>query len=59
MSAESFAKEIGSQCGILSGSRDNSVYNALWVAQALLRKGLIFIVYIKRLFTKLTVGVDQ
>ncbi|KAF7139305.1 hypothetical protein RHSIM_Rhsim07G0086500 [Rhododendron simsii] len=36
---ESFAKEIGSQCGILSGSRDNSLYNALWVAQALLRKG--------------------
>ncbi|XP_058223972.1 ATP-dependent DNA helicase 2 subunit KU70 [Rhododendron vialii] len=36
---ESFTKEIGSQCGILSGSRDNSLYNALWVAQALLRKG--------------------
>ncbi|THF97633.1 hypothetical protein TEA_015698 [Camellia sinensis var. sinensis] len=37
--AESFTKEIGSQYGILSGSRDNSLYNALWVAQALLRKG--------------------
>ncbi|CAH2042694.1 unnamed protein product [Thlaspi arvense] len=36
---ESFTKEIGSQYGILSGSRDNSLYNALWVAQALLRKG--------------------
>ncbi|XP_059632849.1 ATP-dependent DNA helicase 2 subunit KU70 isoform X2 [Cornus florida] len=36
---ESFTKEIGSQYGILSGSRENSLYNALWVAQALLRKG--------------------
>ncbi|PSS35906.1 ATP-dependent DNA helicase 2 subunit like [Actinidia chinensis var. chinensis] len=36
---ESFTKEIRSQYGILSGSRDNSLYNALWVAQALLRKG--------------------
>ncbi|XP_052173907.1 ATP-dependent DNA helicase 2 subunit KU70 [Diospyros lotus] len=36
---ESFNKRIGSQLGILSGSRDNSLYNALWVAQALLRKG--------------------
>lgn len=36
---ESFSKEIGSQYGIVSGSRDNSLYNALWVAQALLRKG--------------------
>lgn len=36
---ESFMKEIGSQYGVLSGSRENSVYNALWVAQALLRKG--------------------
>lgn len=32
-------KEIGSQYGIVSGSRENSLYNALWVAQALLRKG--------------------
>lgn len=37
--AESFAKEIGSQYGIVSGSRENSIYNALWVAQGLLRKG--------------------
>ncbi|KAF4370381.1 hypothetical protein F8388_016118 [Cannabis sativa] len=36
---ESFMKEIGSQYGIVSGSRDNSLYNAIWVAQALLRKG--------------------
>ncbi|KAL5803154.1 hypothetical protein ACOSQ4_031459 [Xanthoceras sorbifolium] len=36
---ESFQKEIGSQYGILSGSRENSLYNALWVAQGLLRKG--------------------
>ncbi|KAJ9183016.1 hypothetical protein P3X46_006936 [Hevea brasiliensis] len=36
---ESFMKDIGSQYGILSGSRENSLYNALWVAQALLRKG--------------------
>ena len=37
--AESFMKGIGSQYGVVSGSRDNSLYNALWVAQALLRKG--------------------
>ncbi|XP_020535744.1 ATP-dependent DNA helicase 2 subunit KU70 isoform X2 [Jatropha curcas] len=36
---ESFLKEIGSQYGIVSGSRENSLYNALWVAQAILRKG--------------------
>nr|GEU52139.1 ATP-dependent DNA helicase 2 subunit KU70 isoform X1 [Tanacetum cinerariifolium] len=36
---ESFDKVIGSKYGIVSGSRDNSLYNALWVAQALLRKG--------------------
>uniref|UniRef100_A0A7C9F9K8 ATP-dependent DNA helicase 2 subunit KU70 n=1 Tax=Opuntia streptacantha TaxID=393608 RepID=A0A7C9F9K8_OPUST len=36
---ESFMKGIGSQYGVVSGSRDNSLYNALWVAQALLRKG--------------------
>ncbi|XP_074308685.1 ATP-dependent DNA helicase 2 subunit KU70 isoform X2 [Silene latifolia] len=36
---ESFSKNIGSQYGIISGSRDNSLYNAIWVAQALLRKG--------------------
>ncbi|GMY32211.1 ATP-dependent DNA helicase 2 subunit KU70 [Fagus crenata] len=34
-----FMKEIGSQYGIISGTRENSLYNALWVAQALLRKG--------------------
>ncbi|XP_042986605.1 ATP-dependent DNA helicase 2 subunit KU70 isoform X2 [Carya illinoinensis] len=36
---ERFVKEIGSQYGIVSGTRENSLYNALWVAQALLRKG--------------------
>ncbi|XP_061993119.1 ATP-dependent DNA helicase 2 subunit KU70 [Rosa rugosa] len=36
---ESFMSKIGSQYGINSGSRENSLYNALWVAQALLRKG--------------------
>lgn len=36
---ELFMKKIGSQYGIVPGSRENSLYNALWVAQALLRKG--------------------
>lgn len=36
---ETFMKTIGSQNGINSGSRENSLYNAIWVAQALLRKG--------------------
>ncbi|KAG7597306.1 Ku70/Ku80 beta-barrel domain [Arabidopsis suecica] len=36
---ESFDKDIGSQTGIVSDSRENSLYSALWVAQALLRKG--------------------
>ncbi|CAN7098681.1 unnamed protein product [Brassica rapa subsp. narinosa] len=36
---ESFIKDIGSQNGIVSDSRENSLYSALWVAQALLRKG--------------------
>ncbi|XP_043707277.1 ATP-dependent DNA helicase 2 subunit KU70 isoform X2 [Telopea speciosissima] len=36
---DTFMSKIGSQYGIISESRDNSVYNALWVAQALLRKG--------------------
>lgn len=36
---ERFSKEIGSKYGIEPGSRDNSLYSALWVAQALLRKG--------------------
>lgn len=34
---------IGSRCGIISGSRENSLYNALWVGQALLRKGYYFL----------------
>ncbi|ONK67364.1 uncharacterized protein A4U43_C06F19410 [Asparagus officinalis] len=36
---ENFMNSIGSQYGIISGSRENSIYNALWVGQALLRKG--------------------
>ncbi|KAL5066614.1 hypothetical protein RYX36_017501 [Vicia faba] len=36
---ESFSKNIGSQHGVLPGSRENPLYNAIWVAQALLRKG--------------------
>ncbi|KAL8139740.1 hypothetical protein V2J09_005761 [Rumex salicifolius] len=36
---ETFQKDIGSQYGIMPGSRDNSLYNAIWAAQALLRKG--------------------
>ncbi|KAF7837085.1 ATP-dependent DNA helicase 2 subunit KU70 [Senna tora] len=36
---ESFSKEIGSQYAIVSRNRENFLYNALWVAQALLRKG--------------------
>ncbi|XP_042495807.1 ATP-dependent DNA helicase 2 subunit KU70 isoform X2 [Macadamia integrifolia] len=36
---DTFMSKIGSQYGIISDSRDNSLYNALWVAQALLRKG--------------------
>lgn len=36
---ERFMEEIGSHYGIVSGTRENSLYNALWVAQALLRKG--------------------
>lgn len=39
LGAESFIKDIGSQNGIVSDSRENSLYSALWVAQALLRKG--------------------
>ncbi|KAL6580810.1 ATP-dependent DNA helicase II subunit 1 [Orobanche minor] len=38
---ESFSKQVGSKYGILSDTRDNSLYNALWAAQALLRKGSI------------------
>ncbi|XP_062170512.1 ATP-dependent DNA helicase 2 subunit KU70 [Alnus glutinosa] len=38
---ERFMEEIGSQYGIVSGTRENSLYNALWVAQALLRKGSV------------------
>lgn len=36
---QSFSKNIGSQHGVMSGSRENPLYNAIWVAQALLRKG--------------------
>ncbi|MED6113694.1 ATP-dependent DNA helicase II subunit 1 [Stylosanthes scabra] len=36
---ESFAKDIGSQHDIVSGTRENSLNNAIWAAQALLRKG--------------------
>eukprot|EP00252_Welwitschia_mirabilis_P011453 TRINITY_DN25707_c0_g1_i1.p1 TRINITY_DN25707_c0_g1~~TRINITY_DN25707_c0_g1_i1.p1 ORF type:complete len:630 (-),score=139.97 TRINITY_DN25707_c0_g1_i1:36-1925(-) len=34
-----FKKEIGSQNRFIPGSRENPLYNALWVAQGLLRKG--------------------
>ncbi|CAJ2628321.1 unnamed protein product [Trifolium pratense] len=36
---ESFSKNIGSQHGVMPGTRENPLYNAIWVAQALLRKG--------------------
>ncbi|XP_017415153.1 ATP-dependent DNA helicase 2 subunit KU70 isoform X2 [Vigna angularis] len=36
---ESFSKYIGSQHGIVSDTRENSLYNAIWAAQALLCKG--------------------
>ncbi|CAH9131501.1 unnamed protein product [Cuscuta epithymum] len=36
---EIFNNQIGSKYGIEPGSRDNSLYNAIWAAQALLRKG--------------------
>lgn len=36
---ETFMSNIGSRYGITSGSGENSLYNALWVGQALLRKG--------------------
>nr|ATA62886.1 putative KU70-like protein [Juniperus oxycedrus] len=36
---DTFEKEIGSQSGIVPGSRENPLYSALWVAQGLLRKG--------------------
>lgn len=38
---DSFLSNIGSRYGITSGSRENTLYNALWVAQALLRKGSV------------------
>uniref|UniRef100_A0A0D9WWA1 ATP-dependent DNA helicase 2 subunit KU70 n=1 Tax=Leersia perrieri TaxID=77586 RepID=A0A0D9WWA1_9ORYZ len=38
---DSFVNNIGSRYGITSGSRENTLYNALWVAQALLRKGSV------------------
>ncbi|KAJ3669862.1 hypothetical protein LUZ60_010186 [Juncus effusus] len=36
---DDFLSSIGSRYGITAGSRENSLYNAIWVAQALLRKG--------------------
>lgn len=36
---DKFKMEIGSQSAIIPGSRENPLYNALWVAQGLLRKG--------------------
>lgn len=38
---DSFMSTIGSRYGITAGSRENTLYNALWVAQALLRKGSV------------------
>ncbi|EER97823.1 ATP-dependent DNA helicase 2 subunit KU70 [Sorghum bicolor] len=38
---DSFMSTIGSRFGITAGSRENTLYNALWVAQALLRKGSV------------------
>ncbi|KAL5196767.1 hypothetical protein ABZP36_000279 [Zizania latifolia] len=38
---DSFMSNIGSRYGITSGSRENTLHNALWVAQALLRKGSV------------------
>jgi hypothetical protein len=38
---EEFLSNIGSLDGITPGSRENSLYNAIWVAQALLRKGYV------------------
>ncbi|KAF8772342.1 hypothetical protein HU200_005883 [Digitaria exilis] len=38
---DSFMDNIGSRYGITAGSRENTLYNALWVAQALLRKGYV------------------
>ncbi|WOK99403.1 ATP-dependent DNA helicase 2 subunit KU70 isoform X1 [Canna indica] len=38
---DTFMSKIGSHYGVLPGSRENSLYNALWVAQALLRKGSV------------------
>ncbi|KAJ3705585.1 hypothetical protein LUZ61_009290 [Rhynchospora tenuis] len=36
---DTFLSNIGSRYGITPGSRENSLNNAIWVAQALLRKG--------------------
>ncbi|RLN34745.1 ATP-dependent DNA helicase 2 subunit KU70 [Panicum miliaceum] len=38
---DSFMSNIGSRYGITAGSRENTLYNALWVVQALLRKGSV------------------
>lgn len=37
--SESFQSKIGSCYNIFPGSKENTIYNSLWVAQALLRKG--------------------
>ncbi|XP_072958461.1 ATP-dependent DNA helicase 2 subunit KU70 [Typha angustifolia] len=38
---DSFISNIGSRYGIVSASQENPLYNALWAAQALLRKGSV------------------
>nr|TKW30827.1 hypothetical protein SEVIR_2G063666v2 [Setaria viridis] len=38
---DSFMSNIGSRYGITAGSRENTLYNALWVAQTLLCKGYV------------------
>lgn len=38
---EVFDKDIGSKAGVTPGCRENPLYNALWVAQGLLRKGSV------------------
>ncbi|KAI5081910.1 hypothetical protein GOP47_0001653 [Adiantum capillus-veneris] len=39
--SETFDKDIGSKAGVTPGSRENPLYNALWIAQGLLRKGSV------------------
>ncbi|KAH7424041.1 hypothetical protein KP509_12G086800 [Ceratopteris richardii] len=38
---DNFDKDIGSRAGVTAGSRENPLYNALWIAQGLLRKGSV------------------